>query len=92
MNGEIGKYITIARRSGDAWYVGALTNWDERDITLDLSFLSEGEWTLDIFEDGPNAQKAARDYVHTTATVPADRKITAHIAPGGGWAAKITRK
>lgn len=92
VNGEIGKYITIARRSGDAWYVGALTNWDERDITLDLSFLGEGEWSLDIFEDGPNAQKAARDYVHTTATVPADRKITVHLAPGGGWAAKITRK
>ena len=92
VNGEIGKYITIARRSGDAWYVGALTNWDERDITLDLSFLGEGEWSLDIFQDGPNAQKAARDYVHTTATVPADRKITAHLAPGGGWAAKITRK
>ena len=92
VNGEIGKYITIARRSGDAWYVGALTNWDERDITLDLSFLGEGEWTLDIFEDGPNAQKAARDYVHTTATVPADRKITVHLAPGGGWVAKITRK
>lgn len=92
VNGEIGKYITIARRSGDAWYVGALTNWDERDITLDLSFLGEGEWSLDIFQDGPNAEKAARDYVHTTATVPAGRKITAHLAPGGGWAAKITRK
>lgn len=92
VNGEIGKYITIARRSGDAWYVGALTNWDERDITLDLSFLGEGDWTLDIFQDGPNAEKAARDYVHTTANVPAGRKITAHLAPGGGWAAKITRK
>lgn len=92
VNGEIGKYITIARRSGDAWYIGALTNWDERDITLDLSFLGEGEWSLDIFQDGPNAEKAARDYVHTTAAVPADRKITAHLAPGGGWAAKITRK
>lgn len=92
VNGEIGKYITIARRSGDAWYVGALTNWDERALTLDLSFLDEGDWSLDIFEDGPNAEKAARDYVHTTATVPADRKITVHLAPGGGWAAKITRK
>ncbi len=92
VNGEIGKYITIARRSGDAWYVGALTNWDGRALTLDLSFLGEGEWSLDIFQDGPNAEKAARDYVHTTATVPADRKITVHLAPGGGWAAKITRK
>lgn len=92
VNGEIGKYITIARRSGNDWYVGALTGWDERDLTIDLSFLGEGEWVLDIFQDGPNAQKAARDYVHTTATVPADRKITAHLAPGGGWVAKITRK
>lgn len=92
VNGKIGKYITIARRSGDAWYVGTLTNWDERDITLDLSFLGEGEWTLDIFQDGPNAQKAARDYKHTGAAVPADRKITVHLAPGGGWVAKITRK
>lgn len=92
VNGEIGKYITIARRSGDAWYVGALTGWDERDLTIDLSFLGEGEWVLDIFQDGINADKAARDYKHTGAAVPADRKITAHLAPGGGWVAKITRK
>ena len=92
VNGEIGKYITIARRSGDAWYVGALTGWDERDLTIDLSFLGEGEWVLDIFQDGINADKAARDYKHTGAAVPADRKITVHLAPGGGWVAKITRK
>ncbi len=92
MNGEIGKYITIARRSGNDWYVGALTGWDERDITLDLSFIGEGDWTLDIFHDGLNANKAARDYVHTTASVPADRKLTVHLAKGGGWVAKISRK
>ena len=92
VNGKIGKYITIARHSGDAWYVGALTGWDERDLTIDLSFLGEGEWVLDIFQDGINADKAARDYKHTGAAVPADRKITVHLAPGGGWAAKITRK
>ncbi len=92
VNGEIGKYITLARRSGNDWYVGALTGWDERDLTIDLSFLGEGEWVLDIFQDGINADKAARDYKHTTAAVPADRKITVHLAPGGGWVAKITRK
>ena len=92
VNGEIGKYITIARRSGDDWYVGTLTGWDERDLTLDLSFLGEGDWTLDIFHDGINANKAARDYVHTTAAVPADRRLTVHLAQGGGWVAKISRK
>ncbi len=92
VNGEIGKYITIARRSGADWYVGALTGWDARDLTLDLGFLGEGDWTLDIFQDGVNADKAARDYKRVTADVPADRQLTVHLAPGGGWVAKITRK
>ncbi len=92
VNGEIGKYITLARRSGDDWYVGALTDWDARDLTLDLSFLGEGDWTLDIFQDGVNADRAARDYKHTSAAVPADRQLTVHLAPGGGWVAKITRR
>ncbi len=92
VNGEIGKYVTLARRSGDTWYVGALTDWDARDLTLDLGFLGEGDWTLDIFQDGVNADRAARDYKHTSAAVPADRQLTVHLAPGGGWVAKITRK
>lgn len=91
VNGEIGKFITLARRSGDTWYVGALTNWDARDLTLDLSFLGEGDWTLDIFRDGINADKAARDYAHISAPVPADRRLTVRLAPGGGWVAKVTR-
>lgn len=91
VNGEIGKFITLARRSGDMWYVGSLTNWDARELTLDLGFLGDGDWTLDIFRDGINADKAARDYAHVTALVPADRRLTIHLAPGGGWVAKITR-
>ena len=92
VNGEIGKYITLARRSGDAWYVGALTGWQARDLSLDLSFLGEGEWTMDIFQDGINADKAACDYKHLSEDVPADRQVTVHLAPGGGWVARIVRK
>ena len=91
VNGEIGKYVTIARRSGDDWYVGAITGWDARDLTIDLGFLGEGDWILDIFQDGVNADRAARDYKHITEKVPADRKLTVHLAPGGGWVAKITK-
>lgn len=92
VNGAIGQYITIARRSGNDWYVGALTNWDAREMTLDLSFIGDGEWVMDIFHDGANADKAARDYVHTSAGVPDSRKVTVRMAPGGGWVAKISRK
>ncbi len=91
VNGEMGKYITLARRSGDVWYVGSLTGWDARDIEIDLSFLGEGDWTMEIFKDGINADRAARDFKHEVLTVPADRKINVHLAPGGGWTARISR-
>ena len=92
VNGEIGKYITLARRNDGTWFVGALTGWDGRELQLDLGFIGDGEWVMEIFQDGVNADKAACDYRHMTSVpVPSDRKITVHLAPGGGWAAKITR-
>lgn len=91
VNGEIGKYITLARRRGDVWYVGSMTDWNARDIDIDLSFLGEGEWVMEIFRDGVNADRAAKDFKHEVVNVPADRHVTVHMAPGGGWAARITR-
>ncbi len=85
--GEIGQYVAMARRKGNAWYVGALTNWDARDLTLDLSFIGGG--TVTAFQDGINADRAARDYKKVTFTMPADGKVKIHMAPGGGWAAII---
>lgn len=91
VNGEIGKYITLARRRGDVWYVGSMTDWNARDIDIDLSFLGEGEWVMEIFRDGVNADRAAKDFKHEVVNVPADRHVTVHMAPGGGWAARISR-
>ena len=87
--GEIGGYISLARRSGDDWFVGALTGWDGRTLTLDFGFLGEGEWEMEIFRDGVNADKAACDYIREFAPVPADRKVTMKMAPGGGWVCRI---
>ena len=87
--GEIGEYVAVARRSGDIWYIGALTNWDARDLTLDLNFIGDGNMT--VFQDGINADRAARDYKKTSAKIPADGIVKIHLAPGGGWVARITR-
>ena len=89
LDGKVGEYVAIARQHGNDWYVGALTNWDARELTLDLSFLGEGNYTLELFKDGINADRAARDYKKEVIPVPADRKVTIKMAPGGGWAAKI---
>lgn len=87
--GKVGEHIAIARRAGDAWYIGALTNWDARDMELDLSFLSEGDYQAEIFEDGVNADRVGKDYTRKSIRIPADRKIKIHAAPGGGCMMKI---
>ena len=92
LDGKVGDYIAMARRSGDTWYVGALTDWDERTLVLDLNFLPEGEYCVEIFRDGVNAHRSARDYAKECIDLPADRKLTAVMAPGGGYVAKVVRK
>ncbi|MGE4587644.1 MAG: glycoside hydrolase family 97 catalytic domain-containing protein [Mangrovibacterium sp.] len=89
LNGKVAEYVTIARKKGDEWYVGSLNNWDARDLEIDLSFLGRGIYFAEIFKDGLNADKAARDYKKEIIPVPADRKLKIHMAPGGGWVARI---
>jgi alpha-glucosidase len=92
LEGKIGDYLLIARRSGKDWFVGALTDWTSRDMKLDLSFLPAGDYNLDIFRDGINADQNAMDYKHLKISAKAGDIMTIHLAPGGGWAAKISPK
>ena len=85
LQGKAGEYVAMARRKGGVWYVGAITDWNARDLTLDLSFT--GARTMEIFRDGANAHRAARDFKHECAAVPASGKVSIHLAPGGGWTA-----
>jgi len=90
IDGKVGDYIMLARRSGKEWFVGALTNWTARDMDLDLSFLPAGKYSMDIFQDGINADRYAGDYKHLKTSVKSGDKMKIHLAPGGGWAARIT--
>ena len=93
LEGKIGQYVAIARRRGDKWYVGAITGWKDMDLTLDMGpVLGEGDWKMDVFKDGINADKAARDFRHDAdVSVPADGKVSFHMASGGGWAAVFSK-
>ena len=87
--GEVGKYLAMARQKNDIWYVGALTNWASRDMELDLSFLGEGEYKAEIFEDGINADRVGKDYKRKVIPVPADRRLKIHMVSGGGHVMRI---
>jgi alpha-glucosidase len=87
--GEIGEYIFSARRKGSDWYLGGMTNWTARTVDIDLSFLGSGDYKMEVFKDGLNADKVGTDYVKETVNVPADRHLKVSMAPGGGFAARI---
>lgn len=89
LDAKVSEYIAMARQHDDIWYLGALTNWEPREMELDLSFLGDGDYKLELFKDGINADRAACDYKKEIIPVPADRKLKIKMAPGGGYAAKI---
>ena len=90
--GEVGKYIAMARRSGDDWYVGCMTDWNERTLTLDLSFLPQGVYSVELYRDGVNADRRASDYKKEVFDLPLNGLLKVKMAPGGGFAAKIVKK
>lgn len=85
LDGQLGEYTVIARRKGTTWYIAAMTDWTSRDLTIDLSFLGEGQFSADIFADGANTLKDGTDYKHTKQIVSGRNQLQVHLSSGGGW-------
>jgi alpha-glucosidase len=90
LDARLGDYVVVARRSGHAWYLAAMTDWTARDLDVDLSFLPEGRFDIDAYEDGVNADRAGSDYRRRKSEGDRTTKLTLRLAPGGGWAARIS--
>ena len=88
--GRIGECAVLARRKGESWYVGGLTDWNSRTLTLDLEMLGPGDYEVTLFRDGCNADRYAQDYAVETFRLGDSRQLTVTMAPGGGFAATIT--
>ena len=86
--GEVGQYIVVARRSGKRWFVGAITGSEGRTLDIPLDFLGgDGLWKARIVADAPEAWVSPERATEDTWTVRPIGKLTAHMAPGGGFAA-----
>jgi len=90
LDGKVGEYVALARKKGDRWFVGGLTNWSAREMTIDLSFLNKGTYSAEIFKDGINAEKDATDYKHEIVKVTSADKLIVNMANGGGFAIIIS--
>jgi len=91
LDGKVGEYVAIARKKDNTWYVGAMSNWDTRNLNLDFSFLGEGTYEAVIFKDGINADRDATDYKKEIIKISSGSKLEIKLAPGGGWAAIIKK-
>jgi alpha-glucosidase len=91
VNGDPSKFVTIARRQGADWFLGAMTNWDARDMEIPLNFLGQGEFEAQIFADGADADKIPTNVTISKKLLKAGDTITIHLAPGGGAAVIFKR-
>ncbi|HHJ10734.1 MAG TPA: glycoside hydrolase family 97 protein [Bacteroidetes bacterium] len=90
--GEVGKFVVVARRKGNTWYIGAMNGNGKRTVHVDLSFLPQGTYQAEVFRDGMNADRYAQDYKKTEETIPSDRKLNIDMADGGGWVGILRKK
>ncbi len=90
LKAKVSDYLIVARRNGQNWFVGGMTDWTPRTFTLSFSFLKKGQkYRIIYLEDGVNADRIATDFKRVSREITAADSLTIKMAPGGGWAAQI---
>lgn len=93
LDAKIGDYVAVARQAkNNDWYIGAMSDWTARDLTLDLSFLDDGAYKMHIWKDGINAERNAKDFKQEVLTVNRNSKILVKMTTGGGYVARIIKE
>jgi len=91
LNASISHYVTVARKSGNDWYLGSMTDFSARNFDIPLSFLDEGQYSVSIFRDGINVDRRAEDYTTETFSVTNKSILNLKLAAGGGYVCKISK-
>ncbi|HEY4206152.1 MAG TPA: glycoside hydrolase family 97 protein [Puia sp.] len=93
LDGKVSEYILTARKKNNSWFVGGMTDWSARDMTLHLDFLDEGSYKATICKDGVNADRYAADYtLDNNIFVKKNDTLNLHLAPGGGFVIRFEKR
>lgn len=84
LHAKVGDYVTIARRKGDQWFIGSITDWTERSFDISLDFLDPGQYDARIYADGTDAAVRPADITISMVRITSQVSFTIHMAPGGG--------
>jgi len=92
LDGKVSDYVAIARQAKNGlWYIAAMTDWSARNLNLDTRFLPAGEYEIELFEDGINADRMAQDFRHSARHIKSGDTLTAKMTTGGGFVAVLRK-
>jgi len=88
---KVGEWVAIARRKGNKWFLGAISNWNSRNIILPLDFLGEGKFKAHIYLDAPDADSNPNHLIEKDLIIDESKSLQLKMEKGGGIAIEFTR-
>lgn len=85
LDGKVGEFIVTARKKGNDWFVGGMSNWSGKPVEIDFSFLGDGNYKATMALDGVNADRYPSDYAITNEVITRSTKKKITMAKGGGF-------
>jgi len=92
LDAKVSDYIITARRKGEEWFIGGMTDWSSRNFTIPLDFLSEGNYEATVCEDGINSDRYPSDYSIKIFEATNKDSIQIRMASGGGYLLRLRKK
>ncbi len=92
LEAKVSDYIITARKKGNDWYIGGMTDWTLRDFVLPMDFLNDGVYEATLCADGVNANNYPSDYSIQEFTVDSKIPVNIKMAPGGGFVLRLSKK
>lgn len=91
LQGELGEYVAIARRSGKTWYLGVMSSGEPRDLEIPLCFLGGRAHKAVLYKDGPEADETAVSTEISSCKLSSDDTLQVHLARNGGFVASFEK-
>jgi alpha-glucosidase len=89
LEGKAGEVLVTARRKGETWYVGGMAAKQARDLALALSFLGPGQYQVQLWKDGPDAETNPNHLTTETLNRSSSDRLQIHVALDGGFVARL---
>ena len=89
VNGLPGEFITIARRKEKNWFIGSITNWQPRNLSIPLTFLGKGKYVAEIYSDAGDSNVKPKHTIISKMEVTNKTILKAALVTGGGYAVRM---